>query len=127
MHPVLDHRFVPPCQNYRLFNLYVALGLITHSQYLAQMGGYKPFTQKMKALLIEDYTVNQLQMVFLTDGTPWLRNWIADAFRGAVSILDFYHLLQHLYLFAVAFLSDKAQGGEWVEKQKRLLLKSRVR
>ncbi len=100
-------------------------GLITHSQYLAQMGGHKPFTQKMEAL-IEDYTVNQQQMVFLTDGAPWLRNWIADAFAGAVSILDFYHLLQHLYLFAEAFFPDKAEGKQWVEKQKELLLQSKA-
>ena len=99
-------------------------GMITHSQYLTQMGGYKAFTDKMETL-IEDYTIKQEQMIFLTDGAAWLRNWIADAFPEATSILDFYHLLEHLYLFAEAFFSQKAQGSEWVEKQKELLLESK--
>ncbi len=90
------------------------------------MGPYKPFSEKMEAL-IEDYTTRQEQMVFLTDGAPWLKNWIADAFPKATSILDFYHLLEHLYLFSEAFFSDEAEGGQWVEKQKALLLESQIR
>lgn len=100
-------------------------GLITHSQYLAQMGGCRSFTQKMEAL-VEEYTMEQEQMVFLTDGAPWLKNWVADAFPGATSILDFYHLLEHLYVFAEAFFAAKEAGKEWVEKQKELLLESKV-
>jgi hypothetical protein len=98
-------------------------GAITHSQYLAQMGGHRGFTGKMEAL-IEDYTINQQQLVFLSDGAPWLRNWIADAFPGVVSILDFYHLLEHLCQFAEAFFSEKAEADQWVEKQKALFLES---
>lgn len=100
-------------------------GLITHSQYLAQMGGCRPFTQKMETL-IENYTRNQERLVFLTDGAPWLRQWIEDAFPGAVSILDFYHLAEHLHLFAEAFFTDKSQAVEWVEEQKALLLESKA-
>jgi hypothetical protein len=100
-------------------------GVITHSQYLAQMGGYKAFADKMEAL-IEDYTMDQKQMVFLTDGATWLRNWIADAFPGATSILDVYHLMEHLYVFAEAFFPDKAAGKQWVEQQKERLLASKA-
>lgn len=100
-------------------------GMITHSQYLTQMGGYKTFTDKME-ILIEDYTMKQEQIIFITDGAPWLRNWIADAFPGATSILDFYHLSEHLYQFAEAFFSDKADAEAWVENQKGLLLESKA-
>jgi hypothetical protein len=100
-------------------------GLLTHSQYLAQLGGCKSFTEKMETL-IEDYTIKQEQIVFLTDGAPWLRNWIGDAFPKATSILDFYHLLEHLYLFSEAFFGDQQQGRQWVEQQKELLLESKV-
>jgi hypothetical protein len=99
--------------------------VITHSQYLAQMGGHKSFTQKMEAL-VEDYTMSQEQMVFLSDGAPWLKNWIEDAFPSALSILDFYHLLEHLYLFAEAFFPDKEQGRQWVEHQKALFRESKA-
>lgn len=98
-------------------------GLITHSQYLTQMGGYKSFTQKMEAL-IEDYTIKQEQMIFLSDGAPWLRNWIADAFPQAVSILDFYHLMEHVYNFSETFFQDKQAAMQWAEAQKELFLQS---
>ena len=100
-------------------------GLITHSQYLSQMGGYKTFTEKIEAL-IEDYTINQEQMIFITNGAPWLRNWIEDAFPQATSILDFYHLLEHLYQFSEAFFIDPATARQWVEQQKELLLESQA-
>jgi hypothetical protein len=100
-------------------------GLITHSQYLAQMGPYKAFTEKMEAL-IEDYTIKQAHIVFISDGAPWLKNWIEDAFPGATSILDFYHLLEHLYLFSEVLFSDQEEGKGWVEQQKGLLLNSKA-
>ena len=98
-------------------------GVITHSQYLAQMGSHRSFSEKMEAL-IEDYTINQEQMVFITDGAPWLKNWIEDAFPGATSILDFYHLLEHLHAFAAAFFVDVSEAKQWVEQQKAWLLES---
>ena len=98
-------------------------GMITHSQYLTQMGSHKSFSEKMETL-IEDYTTNQEQMVFITDGAPWLRNWIEDAFPQATSILDFYHLLEHLYSFSEAFFADASEGKQWVEQQQALLSES---
>ena len=100
-------------------------GVITHSQYLAQMGSHKSFSEKMEALL-EDYTINQQQMIFISDGAPWLRNWIEDAFPQATSILDFYHLLEHLYEFAEALFADAEQGKQWVEQQREWLLDSQA-
>ena len=98
-------------------------GMITHSQYLTQMGSHKTFSEKMEAL-IEDYTTTQQQIVFISDGAPWLKNWIEDAFPRATSILDFYHLLEHLYQFSEAFFADASEGKQWVEQQKELLLES---
>lgn len=100
-------------------------GLITHSQYVAQMGGCKGFTQNMEAL-IEDYTFRQEQIVFLSDGAPWLKNWIEEAFPQAVSILDFYHLMEHVGDFAEAFFADKQTATQWVEAQKKLFLQSKA-
>jgi hypothetical protein len=98
-------------------------GVITHSQYLSHLGGYRTFTRQMEEL-IESYTLRQAQVVFLSDGAPWLRNWIADAFPQAVSILDFYHLMEHLYGFAEVFFEDKGAATQWVETQKALFLQS---
>jgi hypothetical protein len=100
-------------------------GLITHSQYLTHLGGCKVFSGQMEPL-IESYTTHQQQMVFITDGAPWLRNWIEDAFPGATSILDFYHFGEHLYQFSEAFFKDKEAGWLWAEQQKELLLESKA-
>lgn len=100
-------------------------GMITHSQYFAKLDGCRSFTQKMEAL-VEDYTMNQDQMIFLTDGATWIRHWIEDAFPNSVSILDFYHLLEHLHEFSDNFFFEGEEGCQWVERQKQLLLKSRA-
>jgi hypothetical protein len=100
-------------------------GVITHSQYLSHLGGYRTFTRQMEEL-IESYTLRQAQVVFLSDGAPWLRNWIADAFPEAVSILDFYHLMEHVYGFAEAFFEDKGVATQWVETQKELFLQGQA-
>lgn len=100
-------------------------GLITHSQYVAQMGGCKGFTRNMEAL-IEEYTFRQEQLVFLSDGAPWLRNWTEDAFPRAVSILDFYHLMEHVCDFAEAFFADRPTATQWAEVQKELFLQSQA-
>lgn len=98
-------------------------GLITHSQYLTHLGSHRTFTRQLETL-IESYTLRQRQVVFLTDGATWLRNWIADAFPEATSILDFYHLMEHLYDFVEAFFPDKQAGKAWAEAQRELFLQS---
>lgn len=98
-------------------------GLITHSQYLAHLGGHKAFSEQLQELT-DSYCADQQQMVFITDGAPWLKNWIEDAFPGAESILDYYHCAQHIHEFAAEFFSDDGQGLEWTERQKGLLLES---
>lgn len=100
-------------------------GIITHSQYLTHLGSHRVFTQGMEEL-IESYTLKQAQVVFLTDGAPWLRNWIEDAFPSAVSILDFYHLMEHIYDFAERFFPDKQAATQWAEAQKELFLQSQA-
>lgn len=101
-------------------------GCITHSQYLAHLGSHRAFIAQMEAL-IESYTLQQKQMVFITDGAPWLKNWIEDAFPDALSILDFYHLCEHVYQFADDFFNDKEAGKQWAEQQKELFLESQAR
>lgn len=100
-------------------------GLITHSQYLAHLGGHKVFSDQLQQLT-DSYCAGQQQMVFITDGAPWLKNWIEDAFPQATSILDYYHCSQHVHEFAQKFFSDAQQGLQWVEEQKKLLLESQV-
>lgn len=99
---------------------------IRHSQYLADLGNSKCFTSKMEGL-IESFGSIKERLVFISDGAPWIRNWIEDAFPDAISILDYYHAIEHLHQFADSFFNEKEEAKKWAEEQKELLLSSNVK
>jgi hypothetical protein len=99
---------------------------IRHSQYLAYLETSKTFTPKMEQI-IESYGSIKQRLVFINDGATWIRQWIEDAYPDAISILDFWHALEYLYLFANSFFVDKAKAKKWAEKQKERLLASKVK
>lgn len=98
---------------------------IRHSQYVAHLGNSQVFTRQMDAL-IESYGRLGKRLVFIADGGIWIKNWIEDAFPEATSILDYYHVCEHLHLYANVAFSDEAARKKWTEKQKELLLESKV-
>jgi hypothetical protein len=100
-------------------------GCISHSQYLAHLGDCKTFSDKMEDL-IELYGVLDHRLVFLSDGAPWIKNWIEDAFSNAISILDYFHASEHLYAFTESYFKDKEVAKKWAKEQQELLLESKV-
>lgn len=100
-------------------------GCISHSQYLAHLGDHKTFSKQMEDL-VESYNVNDSRMVFISDGAPWIKNWVEDAFPNAISVLDFYHASEHLHAFSGLFFKDSETGKGWSKAQKELLLNSEV-
>lgn len=100
-------------------------GWISNSQYVAHLGGHKKFTEQMEKL-IDSYVHRDVEIVFITDGAPWLRNWIQDAYPDSHSILDYYHACEYLHAFSREHFTDIAEGKKWVEEQKELLLDSQV-
>lgn len=99
---------------------------IRHSQYLAYLGNSKFFTNKMEGL-IESYGSIKQRLVFISDGAIWIRNWIEDAFPDAISILDYFHAIEHLHEFIDSYFKEKGAAQKWAEKQKKLLLNSKVK
>lgn len=100
-------------------------GYIRHSQYLAHLGDSKAFTSKMDTL-IDNYNLVPEQIIFISDGAPWIKNWVEDAFPDATSILDYYHAAQHLYQFTEVAFADKKEAKKWAVKQCALLEESEV-
>lgn len=100
-------------------------GWISNSQYVAHLGNNKDFTKHVDDL-IESYGKQGNQLIFVSDGALWIKNWIEDAFPDAVSILDYYHACEHLHLFSSSYFSDKEKEKGWVSAQKELLLQSEV-
>ena len=76
--------------------------------------------------LIESYGRLGKRLVFISDGGTWIKNWVDDAFPQAISILDYYHACEHLHQFANAIFSDEEKIKKWTDKQKELLLESKV-
>ena len=101
------------------------LSWIRHSQYVAHLGNSKAFTTQMDGL-IESYGKLGKRLVFIADGGTWIKNWIEDAFPQAVSILDYYHVCEHLHEFANTIFTDKEQLKKWTDEQKNLLLQNKV-
>jgi hypothetical protein len=100
-------------------------GWISNSQYLAHLGNCEEFTKQMDAL-IDSFGDLKCRLLFLSDGATWLRNWISDSFPNAISILDYYHAIEHLHLFSRSYFSDPSKENKWTDKQKELLLESKV-
>lgn len=98
---------------------------IRHSQYVAHFGNSRVFTAHMDHL-IESYGDLGNRLVFISDGGTWIKNWIADAFPQAVSVLDYYHACEHLHEFADTVFVDKEELKKWADEQKELLLQSKV-
>lgn len=101
-------------------------GWISNSQYVAHLGSHKKFMGQMEHL-IDNYCLQKSKLVFITDGAPWLRNWIEDAYPCSYSILDYYHACEYLHAFSKEHFADKIQEGQWIETQKKLLLDSRTK
>lgn len=101
------------------------LSWIRHSQYVAHLGKSKGFTEQMDAL-IESYGSLGKRLVFIADGGTWIKNWIEDAFPEAVSVLDYYHVCEHLHQFANTVFTDETALKKWTDEQKELLLQSKV-
>ena len=100
-------------------------GWISNSQYLAYLDTHKKFTHEMEKLL-DYYSVKNQPIVFISDGAPWIKNWIEDAYPNAVSILDFYHALEYLNAFAKVEFVQEIGRKKWVEKLTKLLLEGSV-
>lgn len=98
---------------------------IRHSQYIGYLGNCKQFSTQMDDIL-DDYGNLKNRLVFISDGATWIKNWIEDSFPDAISILDYYHALEHLSQFSNSYFKDKEQELIWLDDQKKLLLESQV-
>jgi hypothetical protein len=96
------------------------------SQYVGHFGSSVDFCKKLKEV-IDSYGDLKDRLVFISDGATWIREWISDNYPVAVSVLDFYHVMEYIYAFAEKiFPSNSAEKTKWCDAQKDLLLDSQV-
>ncbi len=75
-----------------------ARGMIRSSCYAAHLGNHTDFETKM-AFLVDCYESLNERLVFLTDGAPWIANWVNAHYPKATLILDLFHAKEYLSAF----------------------------
>lgn len=91
--------------------------IIRYSDYVVNLGDLKTFLTKMENRL-DDYNGT---LIFINDGAPWIWNWIEDAYPKAVQILDYYHAMEYLSVFAEAYITDKDERLIWIRSIEDML------
>ncbi len=94
---------------------------IMQSLYVCHIGGHKKFLEKLEA-----YSEPYPHKVFIADGARWIWNWVEDCYPEAVQILDFYHALEKLGVYAALQYGEENQRKEWMEEQKGRLLEGKA-
>lgn len=98
---------------------------IRNSQYMAYLGDHQTFIGHADKL-IESFGPLGNRLVCICDGATWIRNWIEDSYPDTVFILDYYHACVYLYEFANATFDTEEKVKKWVQRQKELLLGSKL-
>jgi hypothetical protein len=83
--------------------------MIFNSRYIAHLGGYEAFTNKVLEVI-----PSGSPPIFIADGAKWIWNFVEDYYPKSIQILDFYHCKEHLHSFAKEYFTEK-EGHIWVE------------
>lgn len=95
---------------------------IMHSDYVCHLGGSKDFLKKWERH-IEVYS----NKIFIADGAKWIWNYVEDAYPQSIQILDFFHAVEKLGLYANArYPMDGEYRKEWLHLQKQRLLNNEI-
>lgn len=91
------------------------------SSYSAHLGTVQEFIPKFEASL-GAYKTQPEQLVFITDGAIWIQHYIAKVHPKATHILDYYHAVEHLGVFARLAFAHPYVRSQWLDKQQDRLL-----
>lgn len=105
---------------------------ILNSEYIVCEGHYENFIAPFGSLIEEQQKQRpDADLVIITDGATWMRQWIEVKFPQAVHILDFYHAFEHLCEFAAVLLQNKEKRRKkrdsWKEKLRNEELEDIIR
>lgn len=92
---------------------------LSASEYCAHHGSNHEFKPKMESLLSK---IAPDKLVFITDGCPWIGQWISEKYPEATQILDYYHAVEKLAEGTKSIL----KSADWLEKQKEHLLEGQL-
>jgi hypothetical protein len=92
-------------------------GIISQSRYVAHLGNHEDFLTKFDSEII-----NKKQIVAISDGARWIWDYWSANYPEAIQILDFFHLIEKIGLWAVLVIKDSSQREDWMNLCEKLLL-----
>jgi len=73
-------------------------GVLTEKAVVSWQGEPLELGRRLHAEALRRGLASARQRVVVADGAPWIWNVVADRWRGATEVLDFYHMSQHLWV-----------------------------
>ncbi|MFT6021791.1 MAG: hypothetical protein ACI9CQ_004601 [Saprospiraceae bacterium] len=95
---------------------------LEQSDYLANLGYYQSFTKRFDQLIKSHFKKDKYTLVLISDGAEWIANWQLEKYPSAIMILDFYHALEHLGVYAKMIFNSAENKEHWIAKRKEELL-----
>lgn len=99
---------------------------VEQSDYLANLGYYKYFTDRFDELLQNHLSTQRYELVLVSDGATWISKWQQERYANAIMILDFYHALEHLCDYAKLLFGNQQQRSIWIACRKKELLQGQL-
>lgn len=85
-------------------------GCIAHSTYVAHLGGHEEFLKKF-----DPQVVHKKQLVAIGDGARWIWDYWTTYYPDAVQILDYFHLIEKIGLWAALVFKEEKLRKDWIE------------
>ena len=95
--------------------------IISDSIFVSHLGNCHDFFLKF-----ERHLVGIKKLVILGDGAKWIWVWVENNYPGAIQILDIFHALEKLAMFAKQHYKNEQEMKTWLEVQKTKLLENQV-
>jgi hypothetical protein len=103
-----------------------ANGGVAQARYYATLAKSEPFGRRMRTLGRAAGLTYCRKLGAVGDGAEWIWQEVGKHFPTAVPILDFYHVMEHLWVAARARFPEESAQREWSEAQAKALLEDRV-
>lgn len=96
-------------------------GVIKTSDYIAHLGNSEDFLNKFEHLVS-----SKTNLVAISDGARWIWDYWDTFHPQAVQILDFFHVMEKIGIWAATLLKDEKECKSWMKSCEELLLNNEV-
>jgi uncharacterized protein YaiE (UPF0345 family) len=98
---------------------------LSASLYAAHLGSHVDFIQSFEKQ-IDAFDGLGANLIFLTDGAPWMRLWISENYPKATQILDYTHGVKHIATWLEFAEKDKIVRKQQLSVYKKMLIEQGI-